>query len=167
MTKDSLESLSLPAVLSVVEVPLVNKGNNTNVGTSRDDFTLGFGVRASQTSLDHLLSDLGLGFTNRSPRKVTNGHDTVVEALLVSKVLGLGKFVLVTLRLNLELSTEDLGGHIAVFGSSEYWNGVDGSPFGLNFVHLGLLTEVHKGSVVIGGVGWDRSNNTGTLPQKN
>ncbi len=155
--------MSLPRLLSVVHVPLVAKSNDTLVGTSTDDLTLRLGVGESKLGLNHLVTNLVLGLLDRLTLVRADKHGTVVEAFLVSKLLGLGKLVLVLGTLDLELLAERLGGHVTVSRGVDDGDGVKGSPLRVDLVVLRLLAEVHERSIIIGRVGRHRSDDTGTL----
>lgn len=113
--------------------------------------------------LNHVLPNLGFGVLNALSLEVAHQHGTVVEALLVRKLLGLGELLDVLLGVDFEFLDEEGGGHVAVRRGREDGNGVEGGPFGVNFVVFGLFAEVGESGEVIRGVGGDRGHDTGTL----
>src|SRR6187402_2614480 len=93
-----------PEITIGANIPLVTR--------SRHNLVLRLRVGKRQPGLDELLSDLGLGDLDLLARKLAHLHHTLVEALLVSKLLGLLELLGVLGRRNLELLNEIRGQQI-------------------------------------------------------
>jgi hypothetical protein len=139
-----------PGRLSVVEVPLIAKGDDALVGATTHDEVLRLRVGEGEIPGDHVLPNLGLGVLNLASLEGTDDHGSLVETLLVGELLGLGELLDVLGGLNPELLHEGLGGKVAVGRGGEDGDGLKSNPGGIDAVVLGLLLEIERGDVVVG-----------------
>lgn len=152
-----------PLLFSVVNVPLVDERDDTLLSTPAHDEALRLGVLEGQSLTDEKVSNLGLGRLDRLAIKLSVAHRSVEEALLVGDILGLEEKLGVLLRLDLELLAERRCDEVTVSGRRDDGQDLELDPLGGDLVEFGLLLEVHVGCVIVGRVGRDRGNDTGTL----
>mmetsp|Transcript_66053 Transcript_66053/g.157952 ORF Transcript_66053/g.157952 Transcript_66053/m.157952 type:complete len:222 (-) Transcript_66053:1837-2502(-) len=77
---DVLLDLAAPLLLSVLEVPLVDRSNHTLVTTSGHDLLLWLRVQEGLAFVNHHLPELQLRLLHGRALERTGGHHTLVEA---------------------------------------------------------------------------------------
>ena len=151
-----------PRVFTVVDVPLVHEGDGALITGTGDDLVLGLRVGESVTGVDELLADLGLGGLDLLALEVTVVHDTLVEALLVGKLLGLKELLGILGGVDLELLDEVRGEKVGSRGLDDR-DDLLVNPLLLDAVELGLLGELGHHGAIVGGIGGNGGDDTGTL----
>mmetsp|Transcript_18069 Transcript_18069/g.38960 ORF Transcript_18069/g.38960 Transcript_18069/m.38960 type:complete len:1101 (-) Transcript_18069:274-3576(-) len=159
---------SLPGLLAVLEVPLIDERDDAlDVGRRpRRHEVLGLEVGDRLALFDHLLLSLHLGLLDGHADKGPRRHHALVEARRVARVVRLLELLDVLLRLHLELLAHELGGERAEIRCLEHGHQLEGiDPLVLDAVKLALLwvLEVHEGGVVVRRVGGDRGDNRRAL----
>lgn len=155
--------MCFPGRLPVVEVVLGHVCDHALIVAARQNKSLGFSIRESQSRVSHRLSDQVLRLLNLHALARANEHRTSIESLLIRNFLRFRKLLNVLLRVNLQLLYERRGSEVTICRSVDNWDGVNRAPFGLNLVELGLLLKVCQSCEIVWRVRGDRSDNAGTL----
>jgi len=156
---DMVEDLVLPFFFTVLEVPLINEGDNALISGSGDNFTFRFVVDQSFIGFDHLVSDQGLDILDLLTSVGANNEDTFIETLIVDEVLSLSQTVLITGTTDLEFFTSLQGREFTIaWNFDDFDRGEGKDPFVLEaelFSESRLVLEILKVDPIVGRVTGD------------
>mmetsp|Transcript_24877 Transcript_24877/g.28398 ORF Transcript_24877/g.28398 Transcript_24877/m.28398 type:complete len:231 (+) Transcript_24877:159-851(+) len=156
----------LPRFLSIIEIPLVTKGDDTNVTRACNNLRFGLRIRMSKALLNHSLLDESFGVLNFLASKLANSENTFIEALVITLVFGKNQFILVVLTLDLVFFTSVYSCHLTPSRYLDDGNGFKINHFFCDSVFLSesfLLLEISKSSQIVGGIAGDTGDNSGGL----
>mmetsp|Transcript_21945 Transcript_21945/g.62701 ORF Transcript_21945/g.62701 Transcript_21945/m.62701 type:complete len:469 (+) Transcript_21945:1730-3136(+) len=153
-------NLLLPRLLAILEVPLVDRGDNALVTAAPDDLLLRLGVKECLAVGDHLVPEGKLGLLDGSALEGAVRHDALIEPKFVAGIMCLLQLLLVLLRLHPQLLAHVLSGHgadLAVDLDIDDGHELERlDPLRLDAEVLALpgLHEVHKSGVIVGRIAW-------------
>mmetsp|Transcript_10726 Transcript_10726/g.38087 ORF Transcript_10726/g.38087 Transcript_10726/m.38087 type:complete len:780 (-) Transcript_10726:298-2637(-) len=168
--REAIPRLLQPALLAVLQVPLVRQRHNALVPTSAHHLLLGLKVNDGITRTQEVLLDQRLGVLDLLAGVLAHRHHTLGETLEVGHLLGLLELSLVVLALDLEHCADLLGGSVPKLWDGQHGNHLKGQDVLVLdselLAELGLLLQVAQAHVVIGGVARDAGHNPSPLGER-